>query len=247
MRVGAGLAPGAVGEEEVEGRVAVVIDVIRASTTVVTALTAGATRVVPVASTREARRVAAELRRTEPGPDRVLLCGERGGRPVQGFDLGNSPAEYAAVRVADRSLVFTTTNGTRMLERVRAAAVVLVAGFVNLAAVVDQLTRRDRPVLLACAGRGGRVGLEDVWCAGLLAERLAERRALEMDDGARVARAAARELGAPAARALRATAAGAALASIGYEADLEACAALDSSPIVPVLSSEGLVTAEVVA
>ncbi len=238
MNVRARLSPMGLGEDEPRGRVAVVIDVIRASTTIVTALDAGARRVLPVESTGDAKARSEAL-----GPARALLCGERGGRPIPGFDLGNSPLEFTRERVEDRDIVITTSNGTRALARSRGAEAVLVACLVNLEAVREELVRRGRPVLVVCAGRGGRVGLDDVWCAGLLVERLRETESFEADDGARVALETARGLGAPSAEALAATEAGAALVRIGFGTDLERCASLDASGTVPTLTGEGLVAA----
>lgn len=238
MKVGTRLAPGELGPSDARDRVAVVIDVIRASTTIVAALDAGARRVEPVASVGEARERAARA-----GAD-ALLCGEREGCPIPGFDLGNSPAEYTPEVVAGKSLLLTTTNGTRVLSRVTEAEGVLVACLRNLGAVCDELRGRGRPALLVCAGREGRVGLDDVWCAGLLAERLAVEGEVELDDGSLVALQAARGLGRPDAAGLAATAAGAALLQIGFGSDLEACAAVDASQTVPCLGSAGFVPVE---
>ncbi|MDP2480323.1 MAG: 2-phosphosulfolactate phosphatase [Candidatus Palauibacterales bacterium] len=238
MNVRTRLAPGELGETEPQGRVAVVIDVIRASTTIVAALDAGARRLVPVDSTEAAERRSASYDDVRP-----LLCGEREGLPIRGFDLGNSPREFVAESVGDRDLVITTTNGTRALERVRGAQAVLVACLRNLGAVADELRRRGRPVLVVCAGRGGRVGLDDVWCAGLLVERLGASGPVQPDDGARVAMQTARGLGEPNAGALARTEAGAALVRIGLGGDLDMCASVDSSRMVPMLTGEGLVPA----
>ncbi|HKK27292.1 MAG TPA: 2-phosphosulfolactate phosphatase [Gemmatimonadota bacterium] len=237
MRLGVRLLPSAVREEEVEGRVAVVIDVIRFSTSVLAALEAGAAEVRTAPSPGEAARLADGLGRSE-----VLLCGEVGGKPIEGWDLGNSPRELASGRVAGRTLVYSTTNGTRALERVRGAERVLVACFRNLGAVARRVRELGAPALLVCAGRDDRVGLDDAWCAGLLADRLAEEEARpELDDGARVAVAASRSLGTPDRDALAATGAGAALVRIGYGGDLDVCAEMDRTGAVPVLGESGLV------
>src|SRR5438105_4145383 len=124
------LFPQAIPHERLAGSVAVVIDVLRASTTIVHALAGGCTDVRPVAELDEARALAGGMR-----AGRVLLAGERDGAPVPGFDLGNSPAALSPQVCRDSTLVLTTTNGTRTLLGAAAAERVLVAGFVNFSAI----------------------------------------------------------------------------------------------------------------
>ncbi len=107
------------------------------------------------------------LRDRNPGS---LLCGEREGRIVEGFDLGNSPFEYTRERVAGRTLVFASTNGSQAL-RLAAGARRVLAAFVNLAAVVERV-KSERELVIVCAGKEGRFALEDAACAGLLVRRL---------------------------------------------------------------------------
>lgn len=166
IQIAVSLLPGHLPPNSLPGSTAVVIDVLRASTTIVHALAAGARAVVPCAELDEARRVAQEL-----GPAERLLGGERGGLPIAGFDLGNSPGEYTRQRVANRLVIFTTTNGTRALAACRAARQVLVAAPVNAAAVIRRLSGEPR-VHLVCAGTDGRITREDVLFAGLLVVRL---------------------------------------------------------------------------
>jgi 2-phosphosulfolactate phosphatase len=154
------------GPEELAGGTAVVIDVLRASTTIVYALDAGAADVIPCQEMEEARTVAGRL----PG-DGVLLGGERGGLPIDGFDLGNSPGEYLPQRVGGKTIVFTTTNGTRAIDRARQADRVLIGAFVNAAAVVRQLLGQEQ-IHLLCAGTRGQIGRDDVLLAGMLVDRI---------------------------------------------------------------------------
>lgn len=158
--------PQYVAEEELAGDAAVVIDVLRASTTMVTALASGAREIIPCQEVDEARGIAAKLPAGE-----CLLGGERHGLPIEGFDLGNSPGEYSTPRVAGKTIVFTTSNGTGALWRARRARRVLVAGFVNASAVVTELAGEDRMHLI-CAGAGQQVTRDDVLLAGMLVGRL---------------------------------------------------------------------------
>ncbi|HZS32509.1 MAG TPA: 2-phosphosulfolactate phosphatase [Methylomirabilota bacterium] len=219
------------------GVTAVVLDVVRASTTIVAALAGGARAVIPVATPEEARARA----RDWPG-GAALVGGERGGAPPAGFECGNSPAEYTPARVRDRTVVFTTTNGTRALLAVRGAARVGVGGFVNAAAVARWAARTPADVLLVCAGERGRFCLEDAVCAGLLVRRLRADAAV-LTDAARAAEA----LWARYASDLRAMLADAAWAQAlvqqGRGTDLPLCVALDTSDVVPVVAGEALVRA----
>src|SRR5713101_2072341 len=135
-----------------KGGVAVVIDVLRATTTMIHALAAGCTAVRPCAEVDEARELAGKMR-----AGRVLLGGERGGAPLPGFDLGNSPSEYTTKVCCGTTLVLTTTNGTRACLRAVEAERALVAGFVNYSAVCEQLRQDSRPIHIICAGTEGEV------------------------------------------------------------------------------------------
>src|SRR5207302_5744007 len=112
--------------------------------------------VLPCAEVAEARDRADQM-----PAGKVLLGGERGGRPIPGFDCGNSPGEYTAAVCKGATLVLTTTNGTRALLRAAEAERVLVAAFVNFSAVCEQLRADARPVHMVCAGCDGQVSLED--------------------------------------------------------------------------------------
>jgi 2-phosphosulfolactate phosphatase len=151
---------------ELKGRVAVVIDVLRATTTIIHALAAGAEAVIPCREVDEAR--------AHQAAGRVLLGGERHGRLIEGFDLDNSPASYTATSIAGRTLAFTTTNGTRALAAAETADRVLIGAFANRQALVEELLRDGRPVALICAGTNGQVTAEDVLFAGAVADAILE-------------------------------------------------------------------------
>ena len=136
--------------EALAGGTAVVIDVLRASTTIIYALQAGANAVIPCQEIDEARRIAAGF-----SPDEKILGGERGGMPIEGFDLGNSPEEFTPERVRGKTVVFTTTNGTQALLHVKRAKRILLGAFVNATAVVQHLKGQE-DVHLLCAGTDGQ-------------------------------------------------------------------------------------------
>lgn len=170
--------------------VCVVFDVLRATTTMVTALANGAAAMLPVAEISEA---VAHLR-AQPG---LLLAGERGGLRItaeqaQGveFDFGNSPREFTADRVAGRTIVVTTTNGTRALRACAGARTVLIGSFHNLRAITHWLKQhRPHKLLLVCSGTHEEAALEDTLAAGALCERIwADYAAGHIADSAEMAR-----------------------------------------------------------
>jgi 2-phosphosulfolactate phosphatase len=229
------LTPDRLTPEQLTPSVAVVIDVLRASTTMIHALAAGCCAVWPVEEVAEARRVADGMR-----AGRVLLGGERDGVPLAGFDLGNSPGEYTCARCKGTALVLTTTNGTRALLRAAPAARTLIAGFVNYSAVCEQLAEEARPVDIVCAGYHGEVALEDALLAGALVEFLSEHGAVALNDAARLAWDCFENHGRVLDGALEISAGGAHLRSLGYDNDIRAAARVDQFAVVPELRREPL-------
>lgn len=242
----------------VAGGIAVVIDVLRASTTMATALAHGAFAILPVRDLTEARSRAAALGTA------ALTGGERGGRRIEGFDLGNSPLEYGRERVAGRTVVFTTTNGTAAIDACRDAREVLVGAIVNRAAVAAAARRLAlaagvADVHLVCAGTDGVETREDLLGAGAILDAAGIGADGHADDDARAALAdfrgvvAAHEAAAGAAaggppadlvRAFRGAAGGRNLVALGMEADLVAAARIDSLVAVPRLDrASGLLLA----
>lgn len=236
------------GEAEAGVDAAIVIDVLRATSVMTTALHHGAAQIVTCREVAEARDLATEM---QPTP---LLCGERGCQPIEGFDLGNSPTEYTPDRVRGMSLILTTTNGTRAIERVAEVPRVAVASFLNLSAVVKWASSASR-VELVCAGTEGRITLEDVLLAGAIlweCHRLYE--AQWIDDDSVLAlqlwrswfpkEAADGRMPNPRSLSdhLRETRGGRNLTRLAYDADLDRCALIDSINLVPQRSSRSPMT-----
>jgi len=211
------------------GATALVIDVLRASTTIVTALGNGAACVMPIEHVDDAR-----ARKTALGPD-AILAGERDGDPPDGFDLGNSPLEFTPARVRGRSIILTTSNGTRALVAAREAAAVGVAALVNLGAAAAWALRRDRDVVIVCSGSLGKPSLEDEVCAGLIVARLGVEApgAVATPDAE-----AAQRLGLRYGKDLEGLARDAShargLVAKGRAADVAFCLTLDTTTVVPV-------------
>ena len=217
------------------GGTAVVMDVLRATTTIIYALAAGCKEVIPCGSIDEARQAAGRYR-----AGRVLLGGEREGKPLPGFDLGNSPGEYTSARVRGMTVVMSTTNGTRAILRAAEAERVLVAGFVNFSAVCEQLGRETRPVHIVCAGTDGEITLEDTLLAGAIVDCLSDGGPVQLNDSARLAWDCFEHHGRVLLGALEISKGGANLKSLGYDEDIRMSAEVDRFPLVPELKREPL-------
>ncbi len=158
-------------QRDLSQTVCVVFDVLRATSSIVTALANGACEIIPVCEIAEA----VALRQARPD---LLLAGERNGRRILraqtgsvDFDLGNSPREFTRERVAGRSIAMTTTNGTRALQACRGARRLLVGSFLNLGAVTDWLARDGTErLLIVCSGTHEEAAYEDVLGAGALCD-----------------------------------------------------------------------------
>jgi 2-phosphosulfolactate phosphatase len=217
------------------GGVAVVIDVLRSTTTMIYALAAGCTAVRPCLEVEEARTLAGQMR-----AGRVLLCGERGGSPLPGFDLGNSPREYSGSLCRGNTLVLTTTNGVHALLRAAEAERVLLAAFVNYSAVCEQLRLDARPIHIVCAGTEGEVTLEDTLLAGALVEFLCETLEVRLNDAARLAWDCFENHGRVLQAALEISLGGEHLKRLGYHEDIRAAAQVDQFALVPELKRDPL-------
>ncbi len=228
------LTPSLVRPEKLAGGVAVVVDVLRATTTMIHALAVGCCAVRPCAEVEEARRLAGSL-----PAGKAILGGERDGKPLPGFDLGNSPQEYTSAVCRGRTLVLTTTNGTRALLHAASAQRVLVAAFVNFSAVCEQLHAEPRPIHIVCAGHAGGVALEDTLLAGALVDCLHDRIA-RMNDGARLAWDCFEHHGKVLEGALAVGEGGVGLSALGYDDDIRAAARVDVFALVPELRRDPL-------
>lgn len=226
MRIDVLLGEAPVVPADVADRVVVVIDVLRAATTVATALAHGARAVVPCETVEDAVARARTFRREE-----MRLAGERRMVRIDGFDLGNSPLEYEAAVVSDRTILFTTTNGTRTLAATQGARVCFFAAFVNAAATVRAVRAamtEESEVLIACAGQDRRLALEDVVCAGRLLRGIAQgHERLVRGDGARVAELMERPFVGGIASVAHEAQHARALSDAGFDADVAACLTLD--------------------
>lgn len=163
------------------GKTAVVIDVLRATSVITTALDNGAYEVIPVRTVEEAQNLYAASDATM-----TLRGGERNALKIEGFDLSNSPLEYKKKVVEGKTIIFTTTNGTNAINNVKGADEVVLACFRNVSAVADYIVgpsyRGSCDVIIVCAGTEGHFSLDDGLCAGMLIELLKQKTEVETDD-----------------------------------------------------------------
>jgi 2-phosphosulfolactate phosphatase len=161
--------------------VAVVVDVLRATTVMVHALAAGCEAVIPCLEIDEARAVAARL-----PAGQAILAGERQGLPIAGFDLGNSPGSFTPEVCGGKTVVMTTTNGTRALLACLDADRIVIGAFPNFAVTVQLLHAEERPVHVVCAGTDGQVSYEDALLAGAFARHFKDLGGMLRNDEAEI-------------------------------------------------------------
>ncbi|HEX7713459.1 MAG TPA: 2-phosphosulfolactate phosphatase [Bacillota bacterium] len=233
MEIDVILSPSCHSGEQAAGRVAVVIDVLRATSTIVTALGNQALGIIPVLDPGEASGLKRETRYED-----CLLGGERRGYKIPGFDLGNSPGEYGPSRVAGKRIILSTTNGTKAIRWAAGARVVLAASFLNIRETVRFLHQTCRDLLLVCSGSHGDLSLEDLTCAGMITDLLTEGlvhpcATIRLSDKARIARYTylkAQETGLE--DFIAGTEHGRYLERIGMGEDLRSCSAVDRYPVL---------------
>lgn len=215
------------------GRAAAVVDVLRATSTIVEALANGARTLYPTATIDEAVRLAQNLGRKD-----VLLCGERQSRPIEGFDLGNSPREFAPEVVADKVVVMSTTNGTPALVAGSTADRCVVAAFLNLDAVAADLVQTGLPIVILCAGREGRFTLDDALCAGALLRQIRAQQPgrARLNDGAQAAAALEKRYRRHLGRVVAHTRGARQIVDAGFAEDIAYCLSENRHSAVPVMS-----------
>ncbi|MDL2220773.1 2-phosphosulfolactate phosphatase [Eubacteriales bacterium OttesenSCG-928-N14] len=167
-------------DKELRGKTVVVIDTLRATSTIITALYNGAEQIYPVQSVEQAMDLAYQMR--EQG---VLLGGERNAEKVQGFDLGNSPLEYMRRSIDGKSIILSTTNGTQAMQKAALAKDVYIGALLNGVTVASALMHIAGDAVLLCAGTHGNYSMDDIITAGYIIYRMKgfnSQKEIEMDD-----------------------------------------------------------------
>ena len=237
MRIDLSFSASSFDELQLRDKNVIVIDVLRSSTTVAAALNNGAREIIPVASIESAVKISGSL-----FGDVTLRGGERNGKIIEGFNLGNSPREYTEATVRGKSIIFCTTNGSVAMAKSRYARNMAVASFVNLSKIVDYMKEINGDFWMVCAGKAmglGSFSLEDAVCAGMILDKLEKENSvsLELSDSSRAAQVLHKSLGRSILKMMKNSDHGRYLKEIGFEEDIKVCAAVDSIMVLPVLSS----------
>lgn len=222
--------PVTITDQDLSGKLVVIIDVLRASSTIVTALGNGAREVLPAADYGTAGLLASKM-----ALESRVLGGERDGRPIDGYDLGNSPLEYNNEVVARKSVILITTNGTPALMGSRTARMLVVGCFLNAGNVADCIAANQLDTFLVCCGWKGRASLEDTLCAGLILDRLFDSRIPDnLPDSVRMAHMLYDTYKHDLAGTLSKTSHAERLRRIGYENDVAYCLQIDHVDALPI-------------
>jgi 2-phosphosulfolactate phosphatase len=216
-------------EKTLPERSAVVIDILRASTTITYALKYGARDVIPVPTPTRASEL-----REQIGGKNTLLCGERLGIKIDGFDLGNSPSEYTPEIVTGKTLIFASSNGSQALIAAGGAQRMAMGAFVNARAIADWVCAETIPCVLVCSGKLGQFSGEDAACCGHLVSILSERGFHPGNDAARCALDMNHRAGGDWLSMLKQTDHGRYLMELGFERDLVTASTLNAESLVPV-------------
>jgi len=209
---------------------AIVIDVLRATSTIVTALSNGARFVIPVGKIEEA----VDIKRIQPD---LILSGERNGIKPQGFDLGNSPLEYSEEVVSGKGIILTTSNGTKAIQKAKKiAGNVYIAAFLNISYVVEQLSAYEN-IAIICAGNESEVSYEDTQLAGFIISKLTECKRYSLSDSSLIALRTWEAIRRPDFSGTHSQK----LIELGFGRDVDFCQKIDVFPSVPICKGERIV------
>lgn len=185
MKIDVIISANHINEEALVGKVAVVIDMLRATSVITTALANGANRVIPVTSVEEAFKIAEEIQKSG---QEVLLGGERNALKIEGFDFSNSPLEFKEEIVKGKDVIMTTTNGTKALNLCSKADKVIVASILNGQAVAEYLKDEEKEIVFINSGTNGEFSSDDFICAGYIISELSKLCMVELTDIAKTAK-----------------------------------------------------------
>lgn len=224
-------------EDELRDKTVVIIDVLRASSTIVTAFTNGAKAIIPVGDMGEASKIAQNV-----DSDNYLLCGEKDGEKIEGYDLGNSPLEYTKEIVKGKTLIFNTTNGTKAIKKSLGSSKIYIASFLNVGTIVEELKNQKNDVVLVCAGWKGRLAFEDMLLAGNIIYLLGDGNlSNDSRDGAKVAFGLYDKYGDDISTVIHQSNHAMRLKDIIGTSDIDYCCQVDITDMLPRLK-EGMIT-----
>ena len=232
MRLDVFFTPNECKPADTVNRLVVIIDVLRASTTVATALGNGAKTVIPLLGADDVITRSKEFSRSG-----VKLAGEQKMLPIPGFDLGNSPQSFTTEAVEGKTILITTTNGTRALLGVQGARDIVIASYVNFTAVLAMMkvaASSNTDIAIICGGEEGSFTLEDAACAGRYVKAIPKRASVVLNDAASASVLIEKKYGDNIEKVFKESSHGQALESAGFGDDLAAAAEVDSYSVVPI-------------
>ncbi|MCE1247682.1 MAG: 2-phosphosulfolactate phosphatase [Firmicutes bacterium] len=243
MKIDVILTPGdSKNDERIKsGVIVTVIDVLRVSTTIITAMENGASSIYPVLTVQEAFDRKNQLLSEETPPESILLGGERNSLLIPGFDMGNSPPEYTREKIGGKILILSSTNGTKAVRRSKDADGIIAACIRNAQAAADFLLTQGKDVLFYLSGRIGEFSLEDSIGAGIIIGKILKSTSAELTDSAIACIDLAEKYSADPEAMFRKSYHGKYLLSLGLERDLEFCSKLDCSAVVPWVEGDRLI------
>lgn len=237
MHIDLYLTPIALDKAALEEKAVVVIDVLRATTTICAALHAKARGVVPTEGPGEAGELRLRL-----GADVALLAGERNGVKIDNFHLGNSPGEFTEESVGGKIVIMTTTNGTAVFVRSASAEHVVAGSLVNVTPVSQFLSEAGKDVVILCSGREGSFSIEDTLCGGMLIHLLSQgHKGVTYNDAGSLALLLYRSNKGAIRETIRQGEHGRFLSKIGFDGDIDLATEIDAIPILPILRDGRLV------
>lgn len=222
-----------VNDELCKEKIVVVIDVLRATSVITTALSNGAKAIYPFADIPSAKSYFATC-----DAQTALLCGERQGHIIPGFHLGNSPFSFSTEVVQNKNILLSTTNGSVAITKSAKSKILVAASFLNISAVANFICNTKDDLLIVCAGTNGSFSLDDALCAGMLIGLIEKNEVLEKDDLAVLLQHYDQQSGSLKEKLSQCQHLKY-LCSIGYEQDVDYCLTTDLIHTIPLLRTDG--------
>lgn len=223
--------------EDFMHKTAIVIDALRATSTIITALAHGCKEVIPVETVQQAKAC-------QQAED--WLGGERYCKKIAGFQYGNSPLEYMSASIRAHRVILTTTNGTRAIQKSTRATTILAGAIINASACAAVALRLNKDIVLLCAGAQDEFALEDGLCAGLIIEELMRQanasQPIHLNDLGFVMHAAYLQHQDSLLQVIQQCEGGRKLSKLGFHEDIIYCANVNSVPVVPILNANHTMT-----
>ncbi len=229
MKVNVLFNPNSVDDLYFKDKTTIVIDVLRASSTIITALSNGAKEIVPVSGIESAIKLSGGI-----FGGHTLLCGERNTKKIDGFALGNSPLEFTKELVAGKSIVLYTTNGSKAIVKAKFSENLFIGAFLNLNFLINHIINLNNDIEIVCSGRNNFFSLEDALCAGFICDKIFQKeKECMLSDSAKASIALKKKFGNDLLQTLKESEHGKILIENGFENDIEYCSQNSILDVIP--------------